>query len=57
MLAGNGIGFCFGGTLLEKFALQGGRGLRRFCEHYGARHVEASNGTIDMSNSEKAGNI
>ena len=30
---------------------------RRFCEQHGARHVEVSNGTIDMSNAEKAGYV
>jgi phosphosulfolactate synthase len=54
----HGIGFYFGGTLFEKFALQGQfEDFRRFCQAYGATHVEASNGTIDMSNSEKAGYI
>jgi phosphosulfolactate synthase len=54
----HGIGFYFGGTLFEKFALQGQfEDFRRFCQDYGATHVEASNGTIDMSNSEKAGYI
>jgi phosphosulfolactate synthase len=54
----HGIGFYFGGTLFEKFALQGQfEDFRRFCQSYGATHVEASNGTIDMSNSEKAGYI
>ena len=58
MLARHGIGFYFGGTLFEKFALQGRfEDFRRLCEDYGATHVEASNGTIDMSNAEKAGYI
>jgi phosphosulfolactate synthase len=53
-----GIGFYFGGTLFEKFVLQGRfDDYRRFCEEHGARHVEASNGTIEMSNAEKAGYI
>src|SRR6202040_2657602 len=30
---------------------------RRLCEEYACRHVEVSNGTIEMSNSEKAGYI
>ena len=52
------VDFYFGGTLFEKFALQGQfEDFRRFCQAYGATHVEASNGTIDMSNSEKAGYI
>ena len=58
VLAQHGIGFYFGGTLFEKFALQGRfEDFRRLCEDYGATHVEASNGTIDMSNAEKAGYI
>jgi phosphosulfolactate synthase len=58
VLAHHGIGFYFGGTLFEKFALQGRfEDFRRLCLDYGATHVEASNGTIDMSNAEKAGYI
>jgi phosphosulfolactate synthase len=58
VLGGNDIGFYFGGTLFEKFVLQGRfEDYRRFCEEYGTRHVEVSNGTIDMSNAEKAGYI
>jgi hypothetical protein len=56
VLAANDIDFYFGGTLFEKFALQGRfEDYRRFCDEYGARHVEVSNGTIEMSNSAKAG--
>jgi phosphosulfolactate synthase len=52
------IGYYFGGTLFEKFALQGQfEDFRRLCEEYGVQHVEVSNGTIDMSNAEKAGYI
>jgi phosphosulfolactate synthase len=58
VLESHGIGFYFGGTLFEKFVLQGRfDDFRRFCEEHGARHVEASNGTIEMSNAEKAGYI
>jgi phosphosulfolactate synthase len=54
----NGIGYYFGGTLFEKFVLQGRfEDYRRLCEEYACRHVEVSNGTIEMSNSEKAGYI
>jgi phosphosulfolactate synthase len=54
----HGIGYYFGGTLFEKFALQGRfDDFRRLCEEYACKHVEVSNGTIDMSNSEKAGYI
>jgi phosphosulfolactate synthase len=52
------IDFYFGGTLFEKFALQGRfDDYRRFLDEFGARHVEVSNGTIEMSNAEKAGYI
>jgi phosphosulfolactate synthase len=58
VLEGHGIDFYFGGTLFEKFVLQGRfDDYRRFCEEYGCRHVEVSNGTIEMSNAEKAGYI
>ena len=58
VLRANGIGYYFGGTLFEKFAHQGRfEDYRRFCEKYGCEHVEVSNGTIEMSNTEKAGYI
>ena len=58
VLAANDIDFYFGGTLFEKFVLQGRfEDYRRFCDEYGARHVEVSNGTIELSNTEKAGYI
>jgi phosphosulfolactate synthase len=54
----HGIGYYFGGTMFEKFALQGRfDDFRRLCEEYACKHVEVSNGTIDMSNAEKAGYI
>ena len=57
-LAKHGIDFYFGGTLLEKFILQGRFDeFRRFCEVHSCRHVEVSNGTIELSNSEKCGYI
>lgn len=49
------IDFYFGGTLFEKHVLQ-----RRFdefralCQEYGCTRVEVSNGTVTMSNHEKA---
>jgi phosphosulfolactate synthase len=53
-----GIGFYFGGTLFEKYVLQGRfDDFRRFCLAHGAQHVEVSNGTISLSNSEKASYI
>jgi phosphosulfolactate synthase len=58
VLCEHGIDFYFGGTLLEKFVLQGRfEDYRRFCEEHGCAHVEVSNGTIDLSNTEKAGYI
>lgn len=57
-LQSSDIGFYFGGTLFEKFVLQGRfEDYRRMLERYECRHVEVSNGTIDMSNAEKAGYI
>jgi phosphosulfolactate synthase len=53
-----GIEFYFGGTLFEKFILQDRfEDFKRYCAEYGARHVEVSNGTIELSNAEKAGYI
>lgn len=53
-----GIEFYFGGTLFEKFVLQDRfEDYRRFCAEYTCRHVEVSNGTIELSNAEKAGYI
>jgi phosphosulfolactate synthase len=58
VLDAHGVGYYFGGTLFEKFALQDHfEDFRRLCLQYGCRHVEVSNGTIDMSNAEKAGYI
>jgi phosphosulfolactate synthase len=50
-----GIDFFFGGTLFEKFLASGRLDeYVRFCRTYGCRYVEVSNGTILISNSEKA---
>jgi phosphosulfolactate synthase len=58
VLDSHGIDYYFGGTLFEKFALQGRfEDYRRFLAEYSAQHVEVSNGTIEMSNAEKAGYI
>jgi phosphosulfolactate synthase len=58
ILTTNDIGFYFGGTLFEKYVLQGRfDDFRQFCTDHGCRHVEVSNGTIPMSNSEKASYI
>jgi phosphosulfolactate synthase len=53
-----GVDFYFGGTLFEKFVLQDRfDDFRDLCERYGAEYVEVSNGTIDLSHSEKAGYV
>jgi phosphosulfolactate synthase len=58
VLTANGIGYYFGGTLVEKYILQGRfDDFRRFCQEYSCSHVEVSNGTIALSNSEKASYI
>ena len=58
VLAANDVGFYFGGTLFEKYVLQGRfDDFRKFCEAHACRHIEVSNGTIPMSNSEKASYI
>jgi phosphosulfolactate synthase len=58
VLAANRIGHYFGGTLFEKFVLQGRfEDFRKLCLEHSCRHVEVSNGTISMSNSEKASYI
>jgi phosphosulfolactate synthase len=58
VLTANGIGFYFGGTLFEKYVLQGRfDDYRKFCDAWSCRHVEVSNGTISLSNSEKASYI
>lgn len=58
VLRANEIGFYFGGTLFEKYVLQGRfDDFRKFCDEHSGRHVEVSNGTISMSNSEKASYI
>ncbi len=58
VLDAHGIEFYFGGTLFEKFILRGRLDdFRRYCEEYSCRHVEVSNGTIELSNAEKAGYI
>jgi len=50
----NDVEFFFGGTLFEKFVLQGRfDGFRSFCYRHGCRWVEVSNGTIPMSAAEK----
>jgi len=54
-LHANGIRFCFGGTLFEKFVLQDRfESFLAFCHRFGCDFVEVSNGTIPMSNTAKA---
>ncbi len=49
------IDFYLGGTLFEKYVLQDRFDEFRFlCDAYGCRYVEVSNGTIDITNDEKA---
>jgi phosphosulfolactate synthase len=57
-LRANGVRFSFGGTLFEKFAAQGRvNEYLRACESMGVDLLEISNGTIDMSNTQKAAHI
>jgi phosphosulfolactate synthase len=58
VLRSHQIKFYFGGTLFEKYVLQGRfDDFRRFCLDHDCWHVEVSNGTIPLSNSEKASYI
>lgn len=50
----NGVDFFFGGTLFEKFVVQGRfDAFRSFCTGHGCRYVEVSNGTIPLANRQK----
>jgi phosphosulfolactate synthase len=50
-----GVDFYLGGTLFEKYVAQDLLPeFRSLCEGYGCSFVEVSNGTIDISNDEKA---
>lgn len=54
----HGIRFCFGGTLFEKFLVQHRfESFLEFCHTWGCDLVEISNGTIPLSNTEKAAYI
>jgi len=58
VLREHGIGFYLGGTLFEKYVMQERLDdYRRFCAELGCEHVEVSNGTVTMSNAEKASYI
>ena len=52
------VAYYFGGTLFEKYVVQDRfDDFRTLCLSAGCRHVEVSNGTIDLSNTEKSGYI
>ena len=54
-LVGLGIAFYFGGTLFEKFVVQDDfNAYMQLCRNFGCQLVEISNGTIPLSNHEKA---
>jgi phosphosulfolactate synthase len=58
ILSSAGVDYYFGGTLFEKYVLQDRLDeFRGLCHQYSCQFVEVSNGTIDLSNSEKAGYI
>lgn len=51
----NDVQFFFGGTLFEKFLSQDKiEDYYRYCKLYGCRYVEISNGTVRLSNKDKA---
>ena len=55
VLAEHGIGYFFGGTLFEKHLLQNRfDDFRAWCQAFGCQYVEVSNGTVALSNDEKA---
>lgn len=55
VLANEGVHYYFGGTLFEKYVLQGRFDeFRQMCQGYDANYVEVSNGTIDLSDDAKA---
>ncbi len=58
ILRSEGDDFYFGGTLFEKYLLQEKfDDFRVMCDHYGCQFVEVSNGTIDLSDADKAGYV
>lgn len=55
VLEREGVGYYFGGTLFEKYILQGRfEEFRWMCQEYGCTHVEVSNGTIEMADERKS---
>ena len=58
VLRDTGVNFYFGGTLFEKFVLQNRLDdFRELCKQFSCQFVEVSNGTIALTNPEKAGYI
>jgi phosphosulfolactate synthase len=58
LLRRHAIDYYLGGTLFEKHILQDRfDDFRTLCQALGCRYVEVSNGTIDLSNTEKAGYV
>lgn len=57
-LRASGVAFCFGGSLFEKYVLQDRfEDFRELCHRFACDIVEVSNGTISLSNNEKASYI
>jgi phosphosulfolactate synthase len=55
ILRSHGVDHYFGGTLFEKHVLQGQLDdFRRLCRDCNCHYIEVSNGTIDLTNTEKA---
>lgn len=58
VLQEHGVGYCFGGTLFEKYVRQDRfEDFRQLCQQFSCPIVEVSNGSIELSNSEKASYI
>ena len=54
ILKNNNIDFCLGGTLFEKYFIQNKvDNYKKLLDFYQCEYMEVSNGTIDMSNTEK----
>ncbi|MBT2659549.1 phosphosulfolactate synthase [Bacillus sp. ISL-45] len=54
----NDVDYFFGGTLFEKFLSQNKLDdFYRYCKMYDCRYIEISNGTLPITNREKAGYI
>ncbi len=55
VLEREGVNFYFGGTLFEKYVLQGRfEEFRWMCQEYGCTYVEVSNGTVEMADERKS---